>query len=59
MSVPLRASSVPKDRLGYRQVVRLGQYDTVEHSIDQPIAASVQAMAHRSRGGASRGATPA
>lgn len=54
MSLTTRLSlrETPFDvRLGCRQVVRLGQHDAVENSIEPPIAASVQAMAHKSSGG--------
>jgi hypothetical protein len=40
-------------------VVRLGQHDTAEHRVEPAVASSVQAMAHNSRRGRSRGATPA
>ena len=35
-------------RPGCRQVTRLSQHDAVENGIEPPIAASVQAMAHKS-----------
>lgn len=47
--LPLRETPVDV-RPGCRQVVRLGQHDTIEHGIEPPIAASVQAMAHKSSG---------
>jgi len=41
--------------LGGGQMVRLRQHDAIEHGVEPPVTAAVEAMAHKSSGGRLQG----